>query len=240
MFNAPEIHFVGNLVDDPELRFTPSGAAVANMRFAITPRIKKNDQYEDGETVWLSGSVWRQQAENVADTLTKGMRVIVVGQLTCRSYETRDGEKRVSWEVEIEHIGPDLRNATARVNKVNRSEGGGQQGSQTGQNAASQPPANPFAGGQQGAPAQNAPQGQQGPPSAPPTQQPPSAPPSQPPAPQYAVGDVHNGWQLQADGSWTPAPTNPVTGQQAQAQAGQQGQQSDPWQTPPAQDPPPF
>jgi single-strand DNA-binding protein len=239
MFNAPQISFVGNLVDDPELRFTPSGAAVANMRFAITPRIKKNDEYIDGETVWLSGSVWRDMAENVAETLQKGSRVIVRGSLTCRSYETREGDKRVSWEVEIDDIGPDLRHATAKISKVSRA--GGAQGGQNAAQGASAPPPNPFAQPQQSQP----PSVQQGPPSAPP-QQPPQQPPAQQP-PAYKVGDIANGWQLQADGSWKPAaqqaqtstnanPTNP-TGQAPVAQ-------SDPWQTPPAQQPqvdePPF
>lgn len=238
MFGAPQITFVGNLVDDPELRFTPSGAAVANMRFAITPRIKKNDQYEDGETVWLSGSVWRDYAENVCDSLTKGMRVFVSGQLMCRSYEVRDtGEKRVSWEVEIEHIGPVLRNATARVNKVSRTSA---DGSQPAQNATQQPPPNPFAGGQT---QQQAAQ--------PPAQQPP--PPAQqqapPSTPVYNVGDVVNGYRYSEDGQWHPAQTQPPTAAQQQAPppathnpTGQvPAQQADQWQTPPpAQDAPPF
>jgi len=119
MVGEPQINMVGNLVADPELRFTPSGVAAASVRIAVTPRSRDNatGEWKDGETVWLSGTVWRQYAENVAESLTKGTRVIVQGRLVQRSYETREGEKRTVVEVEARHIGPDLSRATAKVTK---------------------------------------------------------------------------------------------------------------------------
>ena len=121
------ITIVGNLVDDPELRFTASGVAVANFRVASTPRAfdKQTNEWKDGESLFLSCSVWRQYAENVAESLTKGMRVVVTGRLKQRSYETREGEKRTVFEVEVDDVGPALRNATAKVNRVQREGGGG-------------------------------------------------------------------------------------------------------------------
>lgn len=118
------ITVVGNLVADPELRFTPSGAAVANFRIASTPRTfdRQTNQWVDGEALFLACNVWRQAAENVAETLTKGMRVIVQGRLKQRSYETREGEKRTVFELEVDEVGPSLRYATAQVN---RATGGG-------------------------------------------------------------------------------------------------------------------
>ena len=126
------ITVIGNLVDDPELRFTPSGAAVANFRIASTPRTfdKQSNEWKDGETLWLGCSVWRQAAENVAESLTKGTRVIVQGRLKSRSYETREGEKRTVFEIDVEEVGPSLRSATAKVNRASRS---GSQGSYGGQ-----------------------------------------------------------------------------------------------------------
>jgi single-strand DNA-binding protein len=120
------ITVVGNLVDDPELRFTPSGAAVANFRLASTPRTydRQSGEWKDGETLWLGCSVWRQAAENVAESLTKGTRVLVQGRLKSRQYETREGEKRTVFEIDVDEIGPSLRNATAKVNKTNRSGSG--------------------------------------------------------------------------------------------------------------------
>jgi single-strand DNA-binding protein len=122
MVGEPQITLVGNLVADPELRFTPSGVAAASLRLAITPRNRDNatGEWRDGETVWLNGTVWRQYAENVAESLQKGMRVMVVGRLKQRSYETREGEKRTVYEVDIDDIGPCLRNATARVTRAGR------------------------------------------------------------------------------------------------------------------------
>ncbi|QGU03188.1 Single-stranded DNA-binding protein [Corynebacterium kalinowskii] len=114
------ITVVGNLVADPELRFTPSGAAVANFRIASTPRTfdRNSNQWVDGEALFLACNVWRQAAENVAETLTKGMRVIVQGRLKQRSYETREGEKRTVFELEVDEVGPSLKYATAQVNRT--------------------------------------------------------------------------------------------------------------------------
>jgi single-strand DNA-binding protein len=121
------ITVVGNLVDDPELRFTPSGAAVANFRIASTPRTfdRQAGEWRDGETLFLSCSVWRQAAENVAESLQKGMRVVVQGRLKQRSFETREGEKRTVFELDVDEVGPSLRSATAKVTKTTRSGGGG-------------------------------------------------------------------------------------------------------------------
>ena len=121
------ITLVGNLVDDPELRFTPSGAAVANFRIASTPRTydRQSGEWRDGDTLFLTCSAWRQAGENVAESLQRGMRVIVQGRLKQRSYETREGEKRTVVELEVDEVGPSLRYATAKVNKVSRGGGGG-------------------------------------------------------------------------------------------------------------------
>ena len=121
------ITLVGNLVDDPELRFTPSGAAVAKFRMASTPRFldKTTNEWKDGESLFLSVNVWRQAAENVAESLQRGMRVIVQGRLKQRSYETKEGEKRTVYEVEADEVGPSLRSASAKVTKTQRGGGGG-------------------------------------------------------------------------------------------------------------------
>ena len=120
------ITIVGNLVDDPELRFTPSGAAVANFRVASTPRTfdRQSGEWRDGDTLFLTCSVWRQAAENVAESLERGMKVIVQGRLKQRSYETRDGEKRTVFELDVDEVGPSLRNQTAKVTKTTRASGG--------------------------------------------------------------------------------------------------------------------
>lgn len=117
---------VGNLTNDPELRFTPSGAAVASFTIASNSRYldKATNEWKDGDPVYMRCSVWRQYAENVAESLTKGTRVIATGRLKQRSYETREGEKRTVLEMEVDDVGPALRNATAKVNRVQR-EGGG-------------------------------------------------------------------------------------------------------------------
>ncbi len=132
------ITLVGNLVDDPELRFTPSGAAVAKFRIASTPRTfdRQTNEWKDGESLFLTCNVWRQPAENVAESLQRGMRVIVQGRLRQRSYETKEGEKRTVFEVEVDEVGPSLRSATAKVTRANRSGGPGGGGG--------------FGGGQQG------------------------------------------------------------------------------------------
>lgn len=140
------ITVVGNVVADPELRFTPSGAAVANFRVASTPRVFNRDsgQYEDGEALFLTCNVWRQAAENVAESLTKGMRVIVNGRLKQRSYQTKEGENRTVFEIEVDEVGPSLKFASAQVNR-NPREGGGNfgggnyGGGQRGQQAPQQP-----------------------------------------------------------------------------------------------------
>lgn len=121
------ITIVGNLVDDPELRFTPSGAAVANFRVASTPRTfdRQANEWKDGEALFLSCSVWRQAAENVAESLQRGMRVVVHGRLKSRQYETREGEKRTVFEIDVEEVGPSLKYATAKVTRTTRQGGGG-------------------------------------------------------------------------------------------------------------------
>jgi len=118
---------VGNLTDDPELRFTPSGAAVANFTVASTPRFldKQTNEWKDGDALFLRCSIWRQSAEYVAESLQRGMRVIVQGRLKQRSYETKEGEKRTVVELEVDEVGPSLRYATAKVTKAQRGGGGG-------------------------------------------------------------------------------------------------------------------
>ena len=132
------ITVIGNLVDDPELRFTPSGAAVAKFRIASTPRTfdRQTNEWKDGESLFLTCSVWRQAAENVAESLQRGMRVLVQGRLKQRSYEDREGVKRTVYELDVDEVGPSLRNATAKVTKTS---GGGGRGGQGG-----------YGGGQQG------------------------------------------------------------------------------------------
>jgi single-strand DNA-binding protein len=124
------VTMVGNLVDDPELRFTPSGAAVANFRIASTPRTydRQSGEWKDGESLFLSCSVWRQAAENVAESLQRGMRVIVQGRLKSRSYDDREGQKRTVFEIDVDEVGPSLRSATAKVTKAMRSGPGGEGG----------------------------------------------------------------------------------------------------------------
>ncbi|MEV7281834.1 single-stranded DNA-binding protein [Streptomyces sp. NPDC093111] len=165
------ITVVGNLVDDPELRFTPSGAAVAKFRIASTPRTfdRQTNEWKDGESLFLTCSVWRQAAENVAESLQRGMRVVVQGRLKQRSYEDREGVKRTVYELDVEEVGPSLKNATAKVTKTTGrggqgGYGGGQQqgggggnwggnsgGGQQGGGAPSDDPwaSSPPAGGQQ-------------------------------------------------------------------------------------------
>ena len=127
MAGETTITVIGNLVDDPELRFTPSGAPVANFRIASTPRTfdRQTNEWKDGDTLFLSCAVWRQAAENVAESLQRGMRVIVQGRLKSRQYETREGEKRTVFEIDVEEVGPSLRSASAKVTKTTRSGGGG-------------------------------------------------------------------------------------------------------------------
>jgi single-strand DNA-binding protein len=121
-----QITVIGNLVDDPQLRYTATGQAVASFRVASTPRFmdRQTNEWKDGESLFLSCSVWRQAAENVAESLQRGMRVIVSGRLKQRSYETKEGEKRTVYEVEVDEVGPSLRNASAKVVRSSRSTGG--------------------------------------------------------------------------------------------------------------------
>ena len=127
MAGDTQITIAGNLVDDPQLRYTPTGQAVANFRIASTPRWqdRQSGEWKDGASLFLSCNVWRQAAENVAESLQRGMRVIVQGRLRQRSYETKEGEKRTVYEIEVDEVGPSLRNASAKVTKSTRSTGGG-------------------------------------------------------------------------------------------------------------------
>ncbi|MFE3141518.1 single-stranded DNA-binding protein [Streptomyces scopuliridis] len=144
------ITVVGNLVDDPELRFTPSGAAVAKFRVASTPRTfdRQTNEWKDGESLFLTCSVWRQAAENVAESLQRGMRVVVQGRLKQRSYEDREGVKRTVYELDVEEVGPSLKNATAKVTKTTGR--GGQGGYGGGQQGGGNWGGGPGGGGQQG------------------------------------------------------------------------------------------
>jgi single-strand DNA-binding protein len=145
-----QITIVGNLVGDPELRYTQTGQAVASFRIASTPRFRDNatGEWKDGDSLFLSCNVWRQAAENVAESLQRGTRVIVSGRLRQRSYETREGEKRTVYEVEVDDVGPSLRNASAKVTKSSRSGGG--YGGQ-GQGAPGGGPSGGYGGGSGGA-----------------------------------------------------------------------------------------
>jgi single-strand DNA-binding protein len=124
--NDAQMTLVGNLVDDPELRFTPAGQPVSKFRVASTPRYldKSTNEWKDGDSLFLTCTVWRQAAENVAESLTRGMRVIVTGRLKQRSYETKEGEKRTVYELEVDEVGPSLRNASAKVQKATRTSTG--------------------------------------------------------------------------------------------------------------------
>ena len=130
MAGDTQITLIGNLTGDPELRFTPSGAAVANFTVASTPRTfdRQSSEWKDGDTMFLNCSIWRQAAENVAETLSKGMRVVVQGRLKSRSYDDREGNRRTVFEVDVEEVGPSLRYATAKVNRTSGQGGGGWQG----------------------------------------------------------------------------------------------------------------
>jgi single-strand DNA-binding protein len=119
------VTLVGNLTDDPELKFTPNGAAVANFRLAVTPRVREGDSWKDGETSFFRINVWRQMAENVAESMTKGSRAVVVGRLRQRSWETPEGEKRTVTEVEADEVAPSLKFATAKVERSSRGSSGG-------------------------------------------------------------------------------------------------------------------
>jgi single-strand DNA-binding protein len=149
-----QITIVGNLVADPELRFTSAGQPVATFRVASTPRVRDNasGEWKDGDSLFLTCNVWRQAAENVAESLQRGMRVIVSGRLRQRSYETKEGEKRTVYEVEVDDVGPSLRNASAKVNRASRSgggfgggQGGGSGNGGQGSSGGSRPDSDPWA-----------------------------------------------------------------------------------------------
>jgi single-strand DNA-binding protein len=145
-----QITIIGNLVDDPQLRYTPTGQAVASFRVASTPRFmdRTTNEWKDGDSLFLSCNVWRQAAENVAESLQRGTRVIVSGRLRQRSYETKEGEKRTVYEIEVDEVGPSLRNASAKVVKSTRStgpSGGGGQGGYGGSGGGSRPADDPWA-----------------------------------------------------------------------------------------------
>ncbi|GAB3941929.1 single-stranded DNA-binding protein [Kribbella albertanoniae] len=159
MAGEPPITLIGNLTGDPELRFTPSGAAVANFTIASTPRNldRQSNEWKDGETLFISCSVWRQVAENVAESLTRGSRVVVHGRLKARSYDDRDGNKRTVFECDVEEIGASMRYATLKISKTTRSDGGGGGfggggGNQGGGYSGNQGGGNQGGGGQGGAP----------------------------------------------------------------------------------------
>jgi single-strand DNA-binding protein len=146
MAGETSITVIGNLTDDPELRFTPSGAAVASFRIASTPRTldRQSGEWKDGDPLFLACQLWRQPAENAAETLKRGMRVIAQGRLTQRSYETKEGEKRTVYELQVDEVGPSLRYSTATVTKTPSSSNGGNRNN-TGSNANSRPPINASA-----------------------------------------------------------------------------------------------
>jgi single-strand DNA-binding protein len=211
------ITIIGNLTADPELRFTPSGAAVANFTVASTPRMfdRQTNEWKDGETLFMRCSVWRDAAENVAESLQRGTRVVVAGRLKSRSYETKEGEKRTVIEMDVDEIGPSLRSATAKVNKTQRGGGGGFGGGQQGGG---------WSGGQQGGDdpwATGAGQGGQQ-------------------AGQQA-GQQGGGAPQGGQGGWAQPAGAPQGGSQGGQQAGPQGGQQGGWgQGAPSYDEPPF
>ncbi len=149
MAGETNLTVIGNITDDPDLRFTPSGAAVANFTVASTPRIfdKQTNEWKDGDALFLRCSIWRQAAENVAESLQRGSRVIVSGRLKQRSYETREGEKRTVVELDVEEIGASLKYATAKITKTTRSGSGGDAGGQAGNDPWASPAGAQSSGG---------------------------------------------------------------------------------------------
>ena len=142
MSNETTLTITGNLVDDPELRFTPAGQPVASFRIASTPRYRDNatGEWKDGDTLFLTCQVWRQAAENVAESLQRGMRAIVTGRLRQRSYETKEGEKRTVYELQVDEAGPSLRNATTKVTKAARNGTGQPSAGETAGSYSDEPP----------------------------------------------------------------------------------------------------
>ena len=196
MANETIITIVGNLTAAPELRFTPNGAAVANFTVASTPRTfdRNTNEWKDGEAMFMRCSVWKEAAENVAESLDKGMRVIVQGRLKARSYDDKDGNRRTSWELDVDEVGPALRFATAKVTRAQRNGGGDFSGAPSGGSGGAQQ------GGGFGGPAQ----GGFGGPPAPPQQ----GGPQQGGAPAGAGQDAWSGGGG-GGGSDTPAPSGP-------------------------------
>lgn len=198
MAGETPITVVGNLTADPELRFTPSGAAVANFTVASTPRQfdRQANEFKDGETLFMRCSVWREAAENASESLSKGMRVIVTGRLVSRSWQTNEGENRTVMEMQVDEVGPSLRYATAQVTKTQRGSGGqgggGGWGQQGGQPGGQQAGGWGQQGGQPGAQPQAAPGGQQA--------------GGQPDADPWATGGATSGGQ-QSGGGWGGAPS---------------------------------
>ena len=216
------ITIIGNLTADPELRFTPSGAAVANFTVASTPRMfdRQSNEWKDGETLFMRCSVWRDAAENVAESLQRGMRVIASGRLKSRSYETKEGEKRTVTEMDIDEIGPSLRSATAKVNKTQRGGGGGFGGSSGGGQGGGW-----SGGGQQGGQG-----GQQG------GQQGGAEDPWATGGGSSGSGGQQGGGQQ--GGGWSAPAQSPAGGQSAPS--GGQGGQGGGWGAAPSYDEPPF
>jgi single-strand DNA-binding protein len=144
--NETQLTIVGNLVDAPELRFTPAGTAVATFRIASTPRYRdsRSGEWKDGDTLFLTCQVWRELAEHIAESLERGMRAIVTGRLRQRSYETKEGEKRTVYELQVDEAGPALSRATAKVTKISRSGNGNGQTSATDEASADWPDEPPF------------------------------------------------------------------------------------------------
>ena len=197
MSNDTPLTIVGNLTGDPELRFIPSGAAVANFTVASTPKHfdKQANEFKDGETLFMRCSVWREAAENASESLSKGMRVIVTGRLVSRSWQTNEGENRTVMEMQVDEVGPSLRYATAQVTKTQRGsggQGGGGWGQQGGQPGGQQAGGWGQQGGQPGAQPQAAPGGQQA--------------GGQPDADPWATGGATSGGQ-QSGGGWGGAPS---------------------------------
>jgi len=235
MAGETTITVIGNTVADPELRFTPSGQAVANFTIASTPRTfnRQTNEWEDGETLFLRASIWREAAENVAASITKGMRVIATGRLKSRSYETKEGEKRTVMELEVDEIGPSLKYAQARVQRIQQGQGGNQGNANSYDPAAAQRgqqggfggggQQGGFGGGQQG--------GYQ--------QQPQTGPNSQwgnqgqqPPQQQRGQAATYNPQAAQQGGSGFGQQQPQAGQQQPGGWPGQTVQQDDPWATP--------
>jgi single-strand DNA-binding protein len=235
MAGETTITVIGNLTNDPELRHTPSGQAVANFTIASTPRTfnRQTNEWEDGETLFLRAAVWREAAENVAASLAKGMRVIVTGRLKSRSYETKEGEKRTVIELEVDEIGPSMKYAQAQVRRIQQGQGGNQGNANSYDPAAAQRAQGGFGGGGQGGFGGGGFGGGQQQPQTGPNSQwgnqaaaagyPPQGQ-AQPPAAAQPPQGQQQGYGQQQPGGWT--------GQNVQQPGGYPGGADDPWATP--------